>query len=520
MAGEHRVENKTNNYGFRPRKTNNYRKRNGRHGPGQTQIGKKPNGSNGLNKVIEDIGKTLASLSKRLENVENRGPDRQPERLKEAGKPKAGPLITQRSNNDEFAVVSKSIYRMVQIQHHQSNWQQLPKSIDDRLSKLANDIKPPMADKYLRSTIDAATKSFGETITNIVRQHLERKRLELETAAIQMNPVDVDQARTVADKYLTNRLGKRLDADSRSKMLDEAVSKIGSTTRQQSKTASVDMDADGYQTVRKSTSGRKPQQSRKPDQLVDRSKRKAECSPTTAALNRYQVLADIERIEVLDTDVEESDENEQPSPTRVTKPTPKKLKTIECPRTPAGVHVYTGDKTKWMIEPKPETKILIVGDSNMRDAPRVPAEWEIHSLPGAKLNHVTSMLRRMKQQLPKDTNLKHVIIQVGINHRSSLTSKYEYDLGEISDEISDIGVSSSYCGIAVDCRRLPENEVEKINEINNYVKTVWMNSYIDPLPETEIRIQESDVFGIHYTRETIGKIVNRMVDHINSLSVF
>jgi hypothetical protein len=303
-------------------------------------------------------------------------------------------------------------------------------------------------------------------------------------------------------------------------MLDEAVSKIGSAARQQSTTASVDMDADGYQTVGKSISGRKQQQSRKPDQLVDHSKRKAECSPTTAASNRFQVLADIEGIEVLNTDVEQPDEDDQPSPTRVVKPTPKKPKTVEYTRTPVGVHVYTGDKTKWTIEPKPDTRVLVVGDSNMRDAPKVPAEWEIHSLPGAKLDHVTSMLRRMKQRLQENAKLQHVIIQVGINHCSSFSSMYKYALGEISDEINDIGVSCSYCGIAADSSRLPEKEFKKIKEINEYVKMVWLNSYIEPLPETEIRIQQFDAWGIHYTRETIGKIVNKMVVHTNSLSVF
>ena len=525
MAGEQNVETRTDKNGFRPRNVKNgNRKWNGRRFDRKRNADAKPERTNRLDKVIEDIGKTLAAFSRRLEIVENRGPDRHPERQSEAKKPKAGPLITQRSNNDDFAAVSKSIYRMVQVRHHESNWQQLPKSIDDRLSKLATDIKPPMTDKYLESAIQAATKSFGETITNIVQSHLQKKRCELDMAAAKLNPVDVDQAKTIADKYLANRLGKRLTADRRATMVDDAVKKIGSSmparsaaTAVATDATAVAMDADGYQMVRRSPHGRKAEENQKPEQTADRPKRKADASPVQVS-NRYGVLASMEGIDQIESDVESNEESRRGSPNVAVNPTPqKKLKKSDYYRTPWGVNVYTGNKDEWTIQPKPETRILVVGDSNLRDSPEVPVEWEIHSLPGAKLEHVTKMLRRMKTILPANNKLNGIVIQVGINHRSSFSSLYKYEMRDIIDEINEMDVQSSYCGVAISSSKRPMTEIQKVNEINAHAKKLWQSNYIDALPETEVVIKNNDIYGTHYTRDTIRKVIERIYNHCQSV---
>lgn len=484
--------------------------------------GRKSDETDVVRKLVTDLGKSINALSKRLDQIENRGPDHKPDRQTKATAKKAGPPSTERSNNDDFAAVSKSLYRIVQVRHHESNWEQLPKSIELRLSKLASDIKPPVPDSYLNSALQAATTAYGKTIAGIVRQHLERKRCELEAAAGKLNPVDVERAKAIAGKYLSTRLGKRLDEKRRTTMLDDAVAKIGSGHRP----ATSAQDEDGSSTRAESEFQPAPARRRRPVQRttvetpVER-KRKAESTPPTSVQNRFEVFAEMERIEVLsdgdDDDIEPEDEIErQPARPAVPKPTPKKARTSpDSYRTKAGVHVYRGDKNQWTATPEMATRTMVIADSNMHDAPEVPDEWEIHSMPGAKLEHATGLVRRMKENLTENHRLCHVIIQVGINHRSQLSTVVcRYEMANIIEELDDVGIRSSFCGISIPSKR-PTAEVDRVREINEMARKHWpIGRFIEPLTDKQIGIKGSDVmFGIHHTPETIGAVVDKMVEH-------
>ena len=50
---------------------------------------------------------------------------------------------TNRSENPEFQTMWKSLYKVIQIQHHLDNWSDLPKSIRRDLTHLGKDIRPP-----------------------------------------------------------------------------------------------------------------------------------------------------------------------------------------------------------------------------------------------------------------------------------------------------------------------------------------------------------------------------------------
>lgn len=511
-----------------PKTTNGYRPRNGprdggRNGYGQTRHGAKGSRSSEtdvVRKLVTDLGRSINALSKRLDNIENRGPDRKRDGQTKATAKKAGPPSTERSNNDDFAAVSKSLYRIVQVRHHESNWEQLPKSIEQRLSKLASDIKPPVPDSYLQSALQAATTAYGKTIADIVRQHLERKRHELEAAAAKLNPVDVDRARTIAGKYLSTRLGKRLDDERRATMLDDAVAKIGSGHRPAAGAlVQGGSDTRAETEFQPAPARRRPAQRTTVETPAER-KRKAESTPPTAVQNRFEIFAEMERIEVLsdnEDDIEPEVEIErQPARPAAPKPTPKKARTsTDSFRTRAGVHVYCGDKDQWTAAPEMATKTMVIGDSNMRDAPEVPDEWEIHSMPGAKLEHVTRLVRRMKENLTDDHSLCHVIIQVGINHRSHLSTVVcRYEMTNIMEELDDVGIRSSFCGISIPSKR-PKAEVDRIREINEMARNQWpYGRYIEPLTDKQIAIKASDVmFRIHHTPETIGAVVDKMVAH-------
>ena len=60
---------------------------------------------------------------------------------------RAGIHHTTKSINDDFAACVKDIYRIVQLKHHETNWEELPKSLVQRLERFAGDISLPMVTK-------------------------------------------------------------------------------------------------------------------------------------------------------------------------------------------------------------------------------------------------------------------------------------------------------------------------------------------------------------------------------------
>lgn len=485
---------------------------NGHHDRQQTTRGRTGTETDQIRQVIEGLGKSLADLSKRLVSIENGGPDRPQGRPAKSDHLKqAGPPTTLRSLNDDFGAMSKCLYRLVQLHHHEANWEKLPKSIDERLQKLADDIKPPMPDDDLRSALMAATLDYGERISKIVREHIRAKHIATQIEAAKLDRTDVDRAKEVAAKYLSTRLGKRLDASRRATMLDAAVNVVG-MHRQPPPTVS-ETDADGFTLVTRSP---RPQRQTS-DTAPSIHKRKLESSPVVTD-NAFQVLADIHAEPM--TDEEEDVEGDAEA---ATEPSPPVRKPIKQPRrtpptdsfrTKAGVEVFRGRKEEWSIQPAPGTKTIVIGDSNVRDAPKVPTDWEIFAMPGAKLQHVVPVLNQLR---PTGTdNLQHIIIQVGINHRTSFSGDDVIEaLTDIGDALCQVAIASTtFCGISMSSKR-PQTELDRVDKINEHAKGIWtQENFIEPLSDDDIEIRKSDtLYGIHFTPETIDKIIQKMVAH-------
>jgi len=93
----------------------------------------------GIADIAEQLGtvtKALSFLAERIQILE-RGSDQNPDRPISGQTKSAEPRTQIKSNNDEFASVVKDLYRMVQLDHHADNWNELPKSLAERLVRLA-----------------------------------------------------------------------------------------------------------------------------------------------------------------------------------------------------------------------------------------------------------------------------------------------------------------------------------------------------------------------------------------------
>ena len=116
---------------------------------------------------------------------------------------------------------------MVQLEYHQDIWSVLPKSLSEQLCRFAGDIKPPMGDDKFRTAIRSATQMYSDHICVAVRDHITRKKAEIEAAAITNDQTDVDRAKEIADHQMTRRLGRRLEPDKLQHLLQQAVTCFG-----------------------------------------------------------------------------------------------------------------------------------------------------------------------------------------------------------------------------------------------------------------------------------------------------
>ena len=110
---------------------------------------------NELRQILSNMSKSITMLSERLDKMQqNRGLDKNKDST--VSRPTtdeiARPQATKSDNND-FAAVSKCIYKLVQIRYHETNWSKLPVSIDNRLKRLAADIRPAAVDETFQTAM-------------------------------------------------------------------------------------------------------------------------------------------------------------------------------------------------------------------------------------------------------------------------------------------------------------------------------------------------------------------------------
>ena len=180
-------------------------------------------------------------------------------------------------------------------------------------------------------------------------------------------------------------------------------------------------------------------------------------------------------------------------------------------RNQSGVIVFTGgDKNDWKIVPDRRTKVLVVGDSNLRKVTPIPSGWEVHCLPGGKLQHMNAALKDLL--LRCSTELAVVYVQAGINHRDQQPDEYRRHLEQLmmlncqtSVEIAFVGVPKS--------RSLTPTQRENIDALNDLTSHAFADQFVQPIPEDQVEILQTDTQKIHHTAYTTGRIMSSIRKH-------
>jgi hypothetical protein len=156
-------------------------------------------------------------LRQEIENLRGLTRNQQQGRVEPQG---ADPLVSQ---------VVKIVYRYVQLAHHAKNWSQLPTSLQERISKLASDVKPPMPDSSTDDRIRTLSDSYGTQLRKVVVDHLERQTAKVIGQLHELPSSRAEQARVVVQKQLHKRYGRKMANDEVDKLIAEAVGKLAPT---------------------------------------------------------------------------------------------------------------------------------------------------------------------------------------------------------------------------------------------------------------------------------------------------
>ena len=106
------------------------------------------------------------------------------------------------SENPDFRQTVRHFNNGARLQHTAKNWDQVPVGVQRAITKVANSIRPPLADEGLRGKINRAADSFSHNIQRLVSEHATSKYVSTTKALAQLDPSDRDQARAIARRQI------------------------------------------------------------------------------------------------------------------------------------------------------------------------------------------------------------------------------------------------------------------------------------------------------------------------------
>lgn len=181
----------------------------------------------------------------------------------------------------------------------------------------------------------------------------------------------------------------------------------------------------------------------------------------------------------------------------------------------SGVHLYRKfsptDKNKWTprLDGKP---LVVLGDSQLQHVSPVPANWEIHSLSGGLIRHITGALRRIRHTVPYT-----VVVMVGFNHRQAEPSKNTEEINALSRILRDLTASGNVrrafaVGVSAPVT-MPVLQRDTLAKINLDLRSaVGDADFVPAIPSDKARMMERD--PIHYSHATIAAIMDSIVRRV------
>jgi hypothetical protein len=174
-----------------------------------------------------------------------------------------------------------------------------------------------------------------------------------------------------------------------------------------------------------------------------------------------------------------------------------------------GLTVHSsGQKSAWKVKLAPNTRVILVGDSNLREVKSVPQDWEVHAFPGARFGHLIEAFSELENSRPR--HLECIYIQAGINHRDDRLVPMKV-MENLVSHLRRYCARVGFVGVAYSSR-LPGPARLRIDALNDAAKDVF-GLFVKPMHSREVGVKPEDRDSIHYDSDTVGRIVQSVVSY-------
>ena len=471
------------------------------------------------------------------------------------------------STNRDYQELIHCLFKSLQLKHHQSNWTDLPNKIAQQIDTIFENIVPPMPDRDFHKSLQEVRNSTKTNILLTVQEHISKKQDTIEGFLVNLNPEDAEYAGRVAKERFVRQTGRKRPHQVINKWLLETFKKVEDTQRIK---ASYNVQAqenvnDNWVVA---TTGRKRKATVTTPTTISLSNRftelgeegdetdrsseeefpplQAHTAPAHKRTNNRSspYRRDIEtRLEETShdslTEMEETSINSENIPECSIRPVlDEERNNTNTAIVDSQIYkeqnknqqqvsnsqpilnqlskpiIHTEDiKANWNLKIKPQTKTIVLADSNFRLATQLPADWEIHVYPGANITNIHKLIK----STPIPETLKTLIIAVGINNKAWAPASTTIEINKLFSVTERLHCATHYVGVSIPSG-LNEREKNNINFINKYAEQKCIKNFIKPLNDHEVSVSPNDSFKIHYDQNTINKICTKITRHFLVLS--
>jgi len=161
----------------------------------------------------------------------------------------------------------------------------------------------------------------------------------------------------------------------------------------------------------------------------------------------------------------------------------------------------------WRVRPARDTDTVIIGDSNWRQVKWAPKSWEVHALSGGRMADAVQLVKAFEE----DVSLRHLIVQLGINHRNeSFPAEALLELREVTEKK---GIRLLLMGISVS-EQMPDRMIAKLESFNNDMHRIMGLWYLHPLRMHQVAMDRSEESMVHYDFTTVQRLVNHVIERM------
>jgi hypothetical protein len=178
------------------------------------------------------------------------------------------------------------------------------------------------------------------------------------------------------------------------------------------------------------------------------------------------------------------------------------------------VFVYDSTKNKetwWLRKIKKTTKVVLIGDSNLRNVTNIPPDWEVHGFPGAKMSHITGLLRQYEDEHQAAGEIgscfRTLVLSIGINDRRApnlIVEQHLDDLLRVATLVAERVIFQSLDG----AKELSAWELGRVSLINDLLSKSKMAFLTAPHIDNFKTIHDN----IHWTKVTSSNFVQGIIN--------